>query len=711
MTKRKQKKIELVSRPDQLQDLKLNGVHQNGETALLSAEDMDTDFLANDNILEEALASAVGQEGELPDTSLLDQLDPPPPINATQQQAASQEPPTQGQVPPAALAASLNPQLRLATGRPCEICGFEPKTKNKSRERQDHLAMKHYRERIQQDLANCTNFVCPICNYTGKDKQTIYRHYTGKHKVVEQYLADDIASGKVIPLSQKQNSGTNAILNGVSGGGDLGAASTPAVMGGPRPVAQRNSGSSGSIDLSRLDELMAEPPPLATSMPNPLAHVNGMPTPLAPVAAGQNGVDRIMQVDGAFDEEVDEDKSETSCQVAQLDGLDDTDTEADLSFGLASNGSLSGTQREREDVLCPICQEPTKLHKTYHLATKHFKNRLVEILPDSQPFRCPECSHESKTKINMWTHYLGKHKHGNAWTKELLALRANGYHGMMFDAKAPAPPMDTTAVQSGSQPASSSSFLEEIKSEPSGEGAVAGAITPSNVNSIKQEMMTLQTPSDATVPSATGMTPSQLPPPASNTTTSPAVPETNSLVTSTPAAPPAQNGSLTATNPADVKVEAKPAFTKLSTCAPGVQSTLVRSHHSLVGSIESFWCDLCQDVVSGTSRAHHFVGTHFTERLKQVLPSSGNGPFACPLCKFESKHFFNLGVHYLTKHNLLESWIEKAREKMEDEAMAKAEENEAKGLLPDGSKDLKRQNDFMSSGEETDSNVSLSIEP
>ena len=39
--------------------------------------------------------------------------------------------------------------------------------------------------------------------------------------------------------------------------------------------------------------------------------------------------------------------------------------------------------------------------------------------------------------------------------------------------------------------------------------------------------------------------------------------------------------------------------------------------------------------------------------------------------------------------------------------MAQAEENEAKGLLPDGSKDLKRQNDFMSSGEETDSNVSL----
>merc|ERR1719450_314393 len=91
----------------------------------------------------------------------------------------------------------------LPTGRPCEICGFEPKTKNKSRERQDHLAMKHYRERIQADLTEVTNFQCPLCDYVGKDKQTIYRHYTGKHKVVEQYLADDIASGKIIPLAAK----------------------------------------------------------------------------------------------------------------------------------------------------------------------------------------------------------------------------------------------------------------------------------------------------------------------------------------------------------------------------------------------------------------------------------------------------------------------------------------------------------------------------
>ena len=97
------------------------------------------------------------------------------------------------------------------------------------------------------------------------------------------------------------------------------------------------------------------------------------------------------------------------------------------------------------------------------------------------------------------------------------------------------------------------------------------------------------------------------------------------------------------------------------------------------------------------------ISSFSSVRLRQILPA--NGPFTCPCCKHEGKHFFNLSVHFLTKHNLLDSWIKKAMEKMEEEAIAKAEENEAKGLLPDGSKDLKRQNEFVSSGEETDSNV------
>ena len=32
----------------------------------------------------------------------------------------------------------------------CELCGFEPKTKNKYREKQDHLAMKHFKDKIDK---------------------------------------------------------------------------------------------------------------------------------------------------------------------------------------------------------------------------------------------------------------------------------------------------------------------------------------------------------------------------------------------------------------------------------------------------------------------------------------------------------------------------------------------------------------------------------
>ena len=88
------------------------------------------------------------------------------------------------------------PKLKMAGANTCELCGFEPKTKNKSRERRDHLAKKHYRERIQKELWD--NYPsCPLCEYVGKDRYTTYRHYIDKHNVVEQYLDRDIRAGRV----------------------------------------------------------------------------------------------------------------------------------------------------------------------------------------------------------------------------------------------------------------------------------------------------------------------------------------------------------------------------------------------------------------------------------------------------------------------------------------------------------------------------------
>lgn len=81
------------------------------------------------------------------------------------------------------------------TTHTCELCGFEPKTKNKYREKQDHLVMKHFKERIDKIFPHCRPYTCPNieCDFTGKDKQALLRHYTGKHGILELYLREALA--------------------------------------------------------------------------------------------------------------------------------------------------------------------------------------------------------------------------------------------------------------------------------------------------------------------------------------------------------------------------------------------------------------------------------------------------------------------------------------------------------------------------------------
>ena len=81
------------------------------------------------------------------------------------------------------------------TTHTCELCGFEPKTKNKYREKQDHLVMKHFKEKIDRIFPHCRPYTCPSedCSFTGKDKQALLRHYTGKHGILEKYLREALA--------------------------------------------------------------------------------------------------------------------------------------------------------------------------------------------------------------------------------------------------------------------------------------------------------------------------------------------------------------------------------------------------------------------------------------------------------------------------------------------------------------------------------------
>ncbi len=81
------------------------------------------------------------------------------------------------------------------TTHTCELCGFEPKTKNKYREKQDHLVMKHFKEKIDKIFPHCRPYSCPAadCPFSGKDKQALLRHYTGKHGILDKYLKEALA--------------------------------------------------------------------------------------------------------------------------------------------------------------------------------------------------------------------------------------------------------------------------------------------------------------------------------------------------------------------------------------------------------------------------------------------------------------------------------------------------------------------------------------
>jgi len=95
----------------------------------------------------------------------------------------------------------------------CEICGFIPYTKNKYREKQDHLAKMHFKERIDVLIPTTRPYACPYtsCAYQGRDRQDILRHYTGKHNILkmwvdefvrEQILMDKEAAAALLPSTE-----------------------------------------------------------------------------------------------------------------------------------------------------------------------------------------------------------------------------------------------------------------------------------------------------------------------------------------------------------------------------------------------------------------------------------------------------------------------------------------------------------------------------
>ena len=86
-----------------------------------------------------------------------------------------------------------------------------PYTKNKYREKQDHLAKFHFKERIEAVMPKARPYACPAhdCGYMGKDKQDVLRHYTGgggKHNILKMLVVDFIREQSgTVQLVQKQS--------------------------------------------------------------------------------------------------------------------------------------------------------------------------------------------------------------------------------------------------------------------------------------------------------------------------------------------------------------------------------------------------------------------------------------------------------------------------------------------------------------------------
>lgn len=77
----------------------------------------------------------------------------------------------------------------------CDLCGFEPNSKNKFRAKQDHLMRVHFMDKINQIFPDLKVKICPAnsCTFEAADKQHLLRHYVNKHKVLENWLKEAIS--------------------------------------------------------------------------------------------------------------------------------------------------------------------------------------------------------------------------------------------------------------------------------------------------------------------------------------------------------------------------------------------------------------------------------------------------------------------------------------------------------------------------------------
>ena len=501
---------------------------------------------------------------------------------------------------------------------------------------------------------------------------------------------------------------------------------------------------------------------------------------------GNLATDRIMQVDGMLAM-----ASTTSNMIMQVDGADDdledidddySDTESSSRSNTPTrNGGRGGPQIESR---CPICDIPTKMHKTYHLATKHFKERLIDTLPARAPFKCPDCEqYEAKTRINLWTHYLGKHNYSKKWAEEVLLQRRLKNPASKDSTSAPTSAAETSTtsplvpLQASMQAAIHASMQTPIKSaadarrEPARATAASAAfprtMSSSSTASTLRPAMSAQEAPPALASSHHHQDQKHQPVPPHQQPLQPQMPTASSSrlqgllevsVAKSAEAAAASNSDIPPNNTDQIKTEIdikKEKEIQAKGIAPGsfdfedlksldsfkkeVSQEVEVKHVNMHGirgielsqldgnqliknfgevlkekaeikknninavvddktekpqhqsqqimpitpkttpkagrpqtqsnSVE-FWCDLCQKLIKFVARWNHYASIHFETKLRKLLPSSE--PFQCVYCPHTGKDLMKLTNHFLNRHDVLEEWIREEFDAMEDEFIAKS---------------------------------------
>ncbi len=535
-------------------------------------------------------------------------------------------------------------QQQQGVTRLCELCGFEPRTKNKSRERMDHLAMKHFRDQMISELRKDKPMKCPRCDqFESKDRQQLFRHMISKHKVLDFYVAAAVermkAEGKQPfyssstssnqPTSSSDAAGLVPMLVSPAPSVAAAAASSPASRGrevtsslppqqfllpslnimGIKEEEDNSSGGSppdGAVSLDPLTQVAAatsynsNPVTLAEFMESDLLgtppdhHLHSHHNPMTSIKAeeGEEEEDRIMQVDGV-DTESEADTDTEMLDGCQMDGANDGGSDSEVeSTGMGSEFSsqedpgVKGSDRYNKGI-CPVCHEEMKHSRIYHFAISHFRPRLDrELTASRRPFPCPDCNEEHKHKMNLMSHYLGKHQRFEPWLRECLESDPKP------EWMDPNPPSVRSRGTGGGRPA--------------GSGGYMSATTSCSSNNASPQRSSAAVGSESETTTIRG------------------------------------EGGEEQQEEENIKAEDSEGNSEMQ---PAFQPLPVK---------HEWFCELCHGGVTQRKEAH-YASVHFKDRLRRILPNAA--PFICIICKMEHKHFLNLSTHYLTQHGFLREWL------------------------------------------------------